>query len=104
VREHAGGRPITPNLVKETNVTGTLSITALTLLGVVTTADAELRHAPRPAQIVIVPVPVYVPPPLPYDFYYQQELAKRWPPRPSPIQSFEGASPRCPRFFCEVAP
>jgi hypothetical protein len=80
----------------------------LVLVGaVVTPTDAQPRpRAAPPAPVVVVPAPVvvpwwYVPPPLPYDFYVQQELAKRWPPRPSATQSFDGVSPRCPRFFCE---
>ncbi len=66
---------------------------------------AHARHGARRSvapPVIVAPVVqwYYIPPPLPYDFYYQQELAKRWPPRPQPAQSFDGSSPRCPRFFC----
>jgi hypothetical protein len=42
----------------------------------------------------------YRPPPLPYEYYYQQELQRRMQTPPAPPQSFEGSSPRCERFFC----
>jgi hypothetical protein len=54
------------------------------------------------APVIVAPFvsPYYVQPPLPYDFYYQRELQKRLH-APRATQTFEGSSPRCPRFFCE---
>jgi hypothetical protein len=68
-----------------------------------TVAASEPRRRPPPPSIVVVAPPVWwaVPAPLPYDYYIQQELAKRQPTR---AQTFEGVSPRCARFFCEVTP
>jgi hypothetical protein len=76
----------------------------LALVGAVVTADAQPRRPhPRPAPVArpVIVRPALVPwyAPLPYAFYYEQELRKRQH-RPRATQSFEGSSPRCPRFFC----
>jgi hypothetical protein len=85
------------------------SILGLVLVGVVAIVDAEPRHQRQPApQVRVVPAPSgvpwwYSPPPLPYSYYVEQALQQRLQQGPTPTRSFEGSSPRCPRFFCEVA-
>jgi hypothetical protein len=87
-------------------------VIAVLLLGLADTASAQghARTGARrswPPAAAVAPRQVFVSPyyqPLPYAFYYQQELQKRWPPRPRATQSFEGSSPRCPKFFCEERP
>jgi len=72
----------------------------------VTMASAQTVRTPRPGRAAAVASrPVFVspylsPPPLPYQFYVEQALRKRQH-APRATQSFEGSSPRCPRFFCD---
>jgi hypothetical protein len=84
----------------------TVGALALSLLVGAATAEADNSrrahtHTVQPIYVPSVLYPYYYVPPPSYEFYYQQELQRRLQRPPEAPKSFEGSSPRCPRFFCE---